>query len=78
MKRKILASAASLCLSVGLVGCGQSGTANTSNAPQKDKENESAAAVSKEPVKLKVFLFNSITEEEMKRLWSDPVSKKYP
>jgi multiple sugar transport system substrate-binding protein len=78
LKRKILASAASLCLSVGLVGCGQSGTANTSNAPQKAKETESAASVSNEPVKLKVFLFNSITEEEMKRLWSDPVSKKYP
>lgn len=79
MKRAAMVFAASLCVAAGLSGCGgHSGTGNTPGASSKEKGNESASPISDEPVKLKVFLFNSITEEEMKRLWSDPVSKKYP
>jgi len=57
---------------IALSGCGGN------KAAEKPPEQTNKPAVDTTPVKLRVFLQQTISDEEVKMLWSDPLSKKYP
>ncbi|MDF2724862.1 MAG: extracellular solute-binding protein family 1 [Paenibacillus sp.] len=77
MKHSYKLGAVSICLAVVLAACSQGGTDSAKEGVKKS-ENESAAPVVTEKANLDVFVMNSITDDEIKRLWVDPLSKKYP
>jgi multiple sugar transport system substrate-binding protein len=78
MKRTAFICFVSLSLAIGLAGCSKTESGSASVKTQEPNGSDSIAAISKEPVELEVFLFNSLTDEEIKRLWTEPVRLKHP